>query len=191
MRKLLWIIFMIPFAAHAQFNKGDTYVGANISGFNGNSFGAAPFVGYFINQRTSVGAYVRGTTSRQEYDFSNDGTQNSVQVSRNVYGALTARRWYALSDKFYFALQGEMFYARQVSTTTVNDNLTSNSKYYNLGLNIVPTFLYFPISRLGVEASVGSLSYLYTHGLTDDVKYHQVSLGLGSLNLGVAYYFRK
>ncbi|HEY5751469.1 MAG TPA: hypothetical protein VIU12_35665 [Chryseolinea sp.] len=191
MRKLLWIIFVIPFAAHAQFNKGDTYVGANISGFNGSSFGAAPFFGYFINQHTSVGAYVRGSSSKHEYAFSADGLSNSVQVDRSVTAALTARRWYTLSDKFYFALQGEVFYDRQVSTTKNNNDVTNNNKYYNLGLNIIPTFLYFPISRLGIEASVGGLQYQFTHGLSDEQERHQVTLGLGSMNLGVAYYFRK
>jgi hypothetical protein len=191
MKKLLWIIFVIPLAAHAQFNKGDTYVGASISGFNGGTFGAAPFFGYFINQRTSLGAYVRGSSSRQEYDYSNDGLHHSVRVDRNVNAALTARRWYTLSDKFYFALQGEVFYSRQVSKTTDNDNVTSNSKYYGLGLNIVPTFLYFPISRLGVEAGVGSLGYQFTRGLSDETKIHNVNLGWGSVTFGLAYYFRK
>ena len=192
MKKLLWIIFVIPLAAHAQFNKGDAYVGASVSGFDGGTFGAAPFVGYFINQRTSVGAYVRGTSSRHEYDYANDGMLHIVQVDRDVNVALTARRWYTLSDKFYFALQGEIFYSRQVSRSEDdNNNATSNSKYYGLGLNVIPTFLYFPMSRLGIEAGVGSLSYQFTRGLSDNTKVHNVNLGLGSVTFGVAYYFRK
>jgi hypothetical protein len=189
MRKLLWVIFVIPFAAHAQFNKGDKYIGASISGFNGSSFGAAPYFGYFINQHTSVGAYVRASSSHQSVDY---GQNQSVTDNRYLNAAVTARRWYTLSDKFYFALQGEAFYFRQVATTKDNDNLTSSNKYYGLGLNVIPTFLYFPIPRLGVEASVGSLTYQFLHELSSgDATYHQVNLGLGSVNLGVAYYFRK
>jgi len=191
MKKFLWIFFVIPLAAHAQFNKGDTYVGASISGFDGGTFGAAPFFGYFINQRTSVGAYVRGSSWRQEYDLTGAGTHHSVQVNRNVNAALTARRWYTLSDKFYFALQGELVYSRQASKSTDNNDVTNNSKYYSLGLNIVPTFLYFPISRLGIEAGVGSLSYQFLRGLSDETKVSSVNLGLGTVTFGLAYYFRK
>jgi hypothetical protein len=191
MKNLLWIILVIPLAAQAQFKKGDTYVGASVSGFNGASFGAAPFFGYFINQRTSVGAYVRGSSSRQDYDVTGAGTYRSVQINRNVNAALTARRWYTLSDKFYFAVQGEVAYSRQVSKSTDNNDVTSYTKYYGLGLNIVPTFLYFPISRLGIEAGVGSLSYQFTRGLSDESKVHNVDLGLGTVTFGVAYYFRK
>jgi len=191
MRRFLLIIFVIPLAAHAQFNKGDKYVGAAISGFNGSAFGASPFVGYFINPRMSLGAYVQANTTKSEYISNfNDGPHQMIQKNRDLVAAITVRRWYMLSDKFYFALQGEGFYSRDVNTQRDNtQNSDFRNKRYGVGLNVVPAFIYFPLSRLGVEASIAALSYQFSYGLSDGARNHNVNFGWGNVNLGLAYYF--
>lgn len=194
MQKLLWVIFVIPLVAHAQFKKGDTYVGGSLSNFTGGGgVTATPFVGYFINPRLALGADLQVSYAKGENESQfSDTTHHVLTVNSAVKAGLTARRLYAIADKFFFALDGEVYYQRFVTKQEVPDlNSTRHYKSYSLGLTVAPVFMYFPSSRWSVEAGVGNLGYNFSRGLSTNTKSQSVGIYLGTVTLGFAYYFRK
>ncbi|AYB30017.1 outer membrane beta-barrel protein [Chryseolinea soli] len=194
MKKLLWIMCVIPLVSHGQFKKGDTYVGGSFSRIdNGNGLYITPFVGYFINPRLALGADLQVGYSRSE-DISQfgDGPHRVINTTNGFVTSLTARRLYSISEKFFFALQGAASYQRSLTKREVPDlTTTSRSNSYGLGLSVAPLFMYFPSSRWSVEGGLGSLYYSFSRGLSDNTKYQSVGLNLGRVTLGFAYYFRK
>ncbi|SHH89947.1 Outer membrane protein beta-barrel domain-containing protein [Chryseolinea serpens] len=194
MKKLLWIIFLIPLVTHAQFKKGDVYLGGTFSHYNAaGTFYITPFVGYFVNPRLALGADLQLSSSRSESAIQYaDGIHQAVITSRGVVLSLNARRLYTLSDKFFFALQGEIDYQRSFIKQEVHElNSTTRYNFYGFGLVVSPRFIYFPSSRWSIEGGLGSLGCSFSRNLSNDTNTQSVGLNLGQVTLGFAYYFRK
>ena len=203
-KKILLILLCIPAMANAQFSKGDVFLGGNVTGSffhnsqpgnatknSGNSISVYPNIGFFVNERFAVGAQLGLSHSKNEYT-GNTYSQNSRANGYSV-GAL-GRYFFPISPTFMFAISGNVYYSRSKNRTE-NTNVDSESnvttKDYQTGLQVSPTFLFFPSSHWGFEASIGSLGYAHSQGLSNNSKQDNVTANYGSVYLGVAYYFRK
>jgi hypothetical protein len=191
MRKLLlWILFGIPFLANAQFKKGDAYVGGDLSGLFGITTNVSPFVGFFINPRVALGGYVQMGYSRSTQDSIPGQALHRIETNQYYSVALTARKFYLLSEKFYFALQGDAFFSRSFLKQKTDD-YTSNLQSYGLGITVSPVFIYFPSKHWSLEGGLGSLGYRFYRSLSGTDSGHYVDLSVSGVKLGVAYYFFK
>ncbi|MBL0743118.1 outer membrane beta-barrel protein [Chryseolinea lacunae] len=190
---LLLVVVLIPAFAHAQFNKGDAFLGGTISGSSdfSNNLSVSPFFGFFLNSKISLGGRVEYGSTRSEQNLTaNDGsTSHLVTSTKSFFVAVVGRKYYPLSDKFFFALQGELNYGRS-NVMNENNGVESHDDVYSLGLNVKPVFAYFPSPKWGIEGSVGSLGYTFSKALSGSSN-HIASLDAGTVTLGFAYYFRK
>lgn len=207
-KNILLILLCIPAMANAQFSKGDIFLGGNVTGSNshasqpgnGNfyynknstrSFSVYPTMGYFVNERFAVGGQLGFQHSVTEY------TGNSLSQTNRTNGysvGVLGRYFFPISSTFMFALTGDVYYSRnknRVENTNAGSESESTSKAYETGLQIIPTFLFFPSSHWGFEASIGSLGYAHSQNLSNSSKQDNVTLNYGYVSLGVAYYFRK
>lgn len=191
---LLLVIVLIPAFAHAQFNKGDAFLGGTISGSSSvsDNMSVSPFFGFFLNSKISLGGNVQygATRIEQDVDRADGSTFTQVSNTKQISVGVVGRKFYPIADKFFFALQGELDYFR-VGVKYVADDVENHQDSYGLGVSVKPVFVYFPSPKWGIEGSVGYLGYTFSKQNSSNTTDHRVGLSAGSVTLGFAYYFRK
>ena len=153
---------MIPFLANAQFKKGDSFLGGTISyqGTEGD-VDVTPFVGYFVNPRLALGASLQGGYGKSEQPGQyNSGIHQMIETTRDFTAALTAQRFYTISDKFFFSLRAAASYTRTSEKVEILDyDITDYGNLYSVGAEVTPLFLYFPSSRWSISWGPRSSSH--------------------------------
>ncbi|MBS1487101.1 MAG: hypothetical protein JST43_05885 [Bacteroidetes bacterium] len=208
MKKLLLFIFLIPFVCHAQFSKGEKFIGgsinASLSGttFNpapttntSNYFYVAPSVGYFTDEKTAWGLAL---TYNNSYQKSQSGTSGSYNSSSGYTWGLNPfiKRYWSLSNSIYFALKGQVGFTRGNSKNVsfnafTSITSTSETPMYQLDAFVSPSFIFFPTPQWGIETGLSSVGYTYTRNLPNVSSSGTFGLNAGSISLGLAYYFGK
>lgn len=189
-----------PFLSRGQFLKGDKFIGGNFRissqtpthsspGLTNKvkGFSIDPLMGFLINEKFAVG----GGVGYSFYSTKYEDPLNAREYSSNgILTRIIARRYFNISEKFFFAIDGNIIFNRgKESETYSSSELTTQN--YQLATVLVPTFIFFPSPKWGVEASIGALSYSYSRNLSTDVDKLYFDLYYGSLQLGLSYYFRK
>ena len=207
MKKIFFLLLFAPVLTKAQFNKGDVFLGGNVSVYYSHkaatengvnsphstsySYALSPTVGFFTSERFALGGNIQYSRAvAEDIDETNLQKNHSTTGSLAVFG----RYFFPVNEKFSFALTGDIFYSRSKSDSEyVNANFNSQSanKYYSTGVHIKPTFLYFPSRHWGFEASIGSLQFIHDQSFTYNSKSDKFTVTYGTISLGVAYYFRK
>jgi hypothetical protein len=194
---LLCILFSL--CAHAQFNKGDKFIGGSIilldrmdgennsSKNNEKSFGVSPAGGVFLNKNFAVGANVGYSYDAYEYF---NGLNYNDQTYHMFTSEIFAKRFFTISDKFFFALKGGTSYTRNKRLYSNSGSETTTTSY-TLGANVTPSFIFFPSSHWGIEAGLGNLSYAHLQQLSGSGKTDIFNFNAGSFSLGFSYYLRK
>lgn len=197
---------MAPIVVHAQFSKGDAFLGGTLSGSYSDfssaknpmglnyyvrsiySYSISPTLGFFTSKRFALGGTISVGGSGTEI-----GPDTNMQKNYTTNGsvAVMGRYFFPLSEKFMFALTADVFYSRSKDDNANGDGSRSIDKSYSTGLHVKPTLLFFPSRRWGFEASVGSVQFVHDQSLTKDVKTDNFNATFGAVSLGVAYYFRK
>jgi hypothetical protein len=202
---LLCVLFSL--STHAQFNKGDKFIGGSVSFSksqlhdtddytNKNSnVGFSPSFGYALTKNFFIGGSLGiGHTEYTSVYFSN-AYPNSIYSYKNDFlkTSVFVTRFFSISEKFFFSLKGDIDYTRYTnsSTHTSSTSTTDKLKTHAISASVIPSLVFFPSQRWGLEASLGGITYGYKHGLGNDYISRGFNSTLGSLNLGVAYYFRK
>ncbi len=201
MKKYLVTLLMItPLLSNGQFMKGDKFIGGTFrlssqtpnksnqgATYEVKGFSIDPFMGFLINENFAVGGQVGYSYFNTKYkDQTNDREYNSNGVSVG----LIARRYFNISDKFVFAINGNLNFNRgtESDTCVASETTTQN---YQIGTSLIPTFIFFPSPKWGLEASIGALSYNYSRNLSTDSDTSYFNFYYGSINLGLSYYLRK
>ena len=193
---LFCILFSI--CAHAQFTKGDKFIGGTVNmthinekanGTSTSIVGLSPSAGIFLNRNFALGISPR--YSNYTYKDVVNGQLQNKQVVRTVGYGVFAKRFFTISDKFFFALTGDVFFDRN---TTIQQYPVSKTttKSYAFGIEIRPSFIFFPSTHWGIEASLGNLSYITNQQLhATDTRSNQFDFSAGTFSLGFSYYLRK
>jgi hypothetical protein len=186
--------------ASAQFTKGDKFVAGgysisvqNSSADNGDDnknrfFQLYPEFGYFVNQHYAIGGgltFSRGTT---RYEV----VQGDYQEQKSTgFGAhLFAKRFFPVSEKFFFSITGSVNYNRFRSVSAASGGYESTSKSYRISLNVSPSLIFFPSPNWAIEGTIGGLSLSHSRGISDESKSTSFGINYGSISLGFAYFFR-
>jgi hypothetical protein len=202
MKKILFLFLFTPAFANAQFSKGDAFLGGTASGSYVHTFyrnldnrthqenigyGLGPSVGFLISSRFALG----GTLKYQYFKYRYyEGTYKQYGRATSYSAAITGRYFFPVTAKFLFALSGDIYYIRSKSKIEYTDGET-HELAYEAGVEITPTFLYFPSPHWGFEANVGSLYFAHAESLSKDDSSDNISISLSRFSLGVAYYFRR
>jgi hypothetical protein len=220
--KNVFILFifclLIGFPVYAQLSKGRILLGGSLSAsvsdnqqntannrFIGTSrqFSIAPKAGVFVSDRWVVGLTPNFSSAYQKFDLSGDET------TQRTYGlGLFARYYRPVGDKFSFfgeltgpdigLYRNELVNANppQLSTRAWN-----RGAYFLVGAFLGIGAVYFVTTKIGLEASFGSLGFGFTHfsgtyrdsaggqgDTSSDNKNLSFSLQPNILNLGVSFY---
>ncbi len=193
---LLILLFLVSFAVSAQLAKGVKILGGNFSicsqngnGSNSlitnNNFSIGPSFGYFINEKYALIGTINYSNSYYEY--------TGLKYTLSSFGiGSSLRRYFQISEKFFFALDGYLNFLRVTDkqTTTVSVLQTTQTPYYNISVGFQPNFIFFPSPNLGFSAGLGGLSYGHYQNLSTASSSNFVGLNLNStLTFGVSYYF--
>ena len=201
MKVLTLSLCLFPLALCAQFSKGDKYVIADFyhittnptndnSGYSfAHYFSITSGAGYFIRNNLAVGIQAGYSQTHQAVP-GNDLLHDAKFNSHGFSAAPFIRKYWALGDKFFFSLMAHARYARSVSKTISPDE-RPRTQWYALSANLSSSLAYFPTKHWSVETSIASISGGFNKTLGHDNHYNYFSLGYGSINLGIAYYFGK
>lgn len=197
MKKILLLLF-VPMCGWAQFAKGDKFVGGTVAFDNQNStynkngggillyrtYSISPSFGLFLKENLAIGISAGYSGSYQ--------TNTGEEFETATWSAgFFARRFYTLSDKFLFAINGSLNFSRSKNTyiNHIMNTSVEPENYGNYGLMVSPLFVFMPTKRWGFQASVGSLYFNHIRDLNNDNWTNNAGVSAGTLTLGVAYYF--
>ena len=182
---------------------GQTQGSSSGDGSISNSFNVGPEVGYFVNEKWAVGASVAYAHSNQlEDQVQTPYVYHIHNFSYSISPGFLVRRYFIISDKFLFLLEGGVSYSRsnetQVYETTNSTNpgttTTTSSDYpeYSVAVTVRPLFIFFPTPNWGFEAGLGSLAWSHAQYLFDNASQNTLTLSHTGLTfIGIFYYLRK
>lgn len=197
---LLFSFVVMTIVTHAQFAHGDKFFGGSFSvglqkgsgsqNFQTtyNSFSLQPSIGYFLNDKYAVGGGLGYSTTYQKTTYDLSSLQRASGHSINIHAFL--KRYFIISDKFFFAMTGGISYGRGIETQGSGTG-ESKTKNYSVGMNAYPSLIFFPSTNWAIEGSIGGLYLAHTRNLSADSKYTSFNFDYGTFSLGFAYYLRK
>jgi hypothetical protein len=186
--------------ANAQFSKGDKFFAGGYSislqdGSNGNgdnnkhrSFQVSPEIGFFLNENFAVGGGLTFASSKSRYEYFQGNYQEAKDRGIGVY--VFVKRYFPISEKFFFSLDGSINYDRRKNTSTIN-GLKGSGKSYSIGLHASPSLLFFPSPNWAIEGSIGGVGLTHSRGISDETKSTSFGINYGSISFGFAYYIRR
>jgi hypothetical protein len=192
-----FVVFFVfvSFLANAQFVRGNKFIAGtfsistqhastNNSGTpvtNGHMFELSPAFGYFLNDKYAVGGGIGFISTSQKTTY--DPNQSFEYESQAITFRAFAKRYFLISDNFYFMMTGSVDFSRGKQGQNPD-----KTKYYSLGLSFKPAFIFFPSPKWGIEGGIGNLGFSHTRNLSEEEKYNNFYLNYGTLYLGFAYY---
>jgi hypothetical protein len=202
MNKYLFTLLMItPLVSSGQFIKGDKFIGGTFrlssqtptksdqsSTYEVKGFSIYPTMGFLLNEKFAIGGQIGYSYLNTVYN-KNQSSESKYNSERFSLG-LISRRYFSISDKFIFSINGQVNFDRGTETNT-NSTSESKNQNYQIWVSLEPCFIFFPSPKWGLETSIGSISYSYSRNLSTDLGQNYFNLNYGTINLGLFYYFRK
>lgn len=197
---LSMLLLLAVTSAYGQFTKGDKFLSAYVAvnGTNANSenddkyrnktFQISPAVGVFLNERYAFGGGLGYAINDVENIFLSGDKQLIKSRSFSIHTFV--KRYFLISEKFYFSMEGRVGYQRG-NETREYQNIEQKYKWHAVSANISPSLIFFPSPTWGIEASIGSLNFSRQVNLSSEQNSTTVNFNHGTFSLGFAYYFRK
>ncbi len=202
-------IVLSTLSGYAQTEKGKKMIGGQFN-FSGNHTNSAfdsltnklnafntqinPSFGYFVKDNFAIGAIVNFSLSSRTAQTAG----NSVSKTKTIiYGVGGFARYYKqISDKFFFFGNGSLLYTHgpiNSGSGSFAQKVESNA----VNFAISPGLVYFPVSKLGIEASFGNVHFNQFFSVNKSVPQsnhnnssdYGISLSPSSFYLGMNYYF--
>jgi len=212
-----FIIFIVSISyCRAQLKKGVSIYGFDLnyntsttkydSGDDSDktySFSVMPTFGVFINSHVLVGLKTNWTKTRNADVNTPDFSISNSTSKGHSFGPFV--RYYKMfSDKAGFFVQGEMAWAKNKLTYTLEDT-QSNSEFdiedhiKSFQAGVRPGVVFFIGKRVALESTLGFIGYSKSKtdnswvpaNLDSSNKGFQFSLSPGTLNFGFRYYLIK
>lgn len=166
------------------------------------SFSFSPQVGFFVADNLAIGVGVSLNSDRVKENRNESGnpyTYNYNSKNKGVTIGPFVRYYKMLGEKtgFYGQLAGGYQHQTQENTTNNSGNNGNNNYSYETKSNgsygnLVPGFVFFPTPKIGLELTVGSLSYSKSKSelVRSSQPYQETSEGSSSgfgANFGLQY----
>jgi long-subunit fatty acid transport protein len=209
---VLILALLSSFGLHAQTQKGSHLLGGSFTVYHGtadtryfdqanqsynsnektNSFSIGPSYSYFVADNLGLGVNLG-------YSHSHGDSYSSARVVENtshgVFGSISLLKYLLFEKKIGIRTGPFAQYNESKAESTSADlsyNNEQNAKNFTAGVKL--DFVYFPITKIGLTASLGSLTY--SQNRVEDMSYvnKQKGIGLSFLNspsFSVFYAFGK
>ncbi|GAB2684901.1 hypothetical protein GCM10027037_02800 [Mucilaginibacter koreensis] len=124
-----------------------------------NYFSIGPSYSYFVANNLDLGASVGYSSSTLNNNFSALG--NDASKEKGIYSGVFLRKYFLYEGKVGFRVGPYISYQHSRATLNYQDTQSFNEDTVENRLNagIGLDFVYFPVRRIGLAASIGSLSY--------------------------------
>jgi len=171
--------------------------GTTVDGPKTSSFSIMPRVGYFLTDNIGVGlVFGYGSNSSK----TTVATVETKSVDNMLNVGLFGRYAMPLGDEGNFNLIGDLNvgFSSTSGETTAGGTSAKDDPSSTIGVGIAPGILFFPTSKIGLEAGLGNLVSFNSTTVTDadnsDTKTKSTSLSFLSVNtlgfnFGLNYYF--
>jgi hypothetical protein len=196
----LLLALLSSFTLHAQTQKGGQLLGGTFSAEhntsdtkyidqvnqvnnNGktNAFTIGPSYNYFVADNLGLAVNL-GYSRAHNNDYSS--TRNNDNITNGYFGSISLMKYF-LYEKIIGVRTGPLaYYSNSKSVGTNTDPLYNSqvhAKGYGAGIQL--DFVYFPVKRIGLIASIGGFNYSQYKIDTDYSNVKQSSLGISFLNL--------
>ncbi|GAA4038906.1 hypothetical protein GCM10022409_25710 [Hymenobacter glaciei] len=175
---------------------------------NSSQFNISPSVGYFVLDNLQVGLNLGYSSVRQPYTTSSlpyyslpePGPQTRLSVGPFVQYYKMVSEQFGFTGNLGAGYQREHYQTYYGGNSTSPDLLEINGSGFYAGLT--PGIVFFPIPRLGLNASMGALAYNHSNykyptgvnvvgpvDYTNTTSYFGANFGLSQLQFGGTYYF--
>jgi hypothetical protein len=124
-------------------------------GFTTTSFGISPGIGYFVSDKLAIGLDIsyQGSTDKAP-------APSDVKFRNTAFGFTPYLRYYLmLEDNFGFTGSFGVSVSSITSKSTSGSTTVDGPKGSNLAVGITPGIVYFPTTRIGLEANFGFLGF--------------------------------
>ena len=193
---LLCILLLVPFISNAQFQKGTKFVNGVFTydsykylesepASNFLIFGAG--IGFFVNRSFALGPVLE-TSRRVLYNINPVTNQYEKNRSASILGGIFVRKFFPISEKFLFSLEGRTLVGRNVREISV---MGSKPESNTLRIQARPVFTFLPNSKWAFEAGVGNILYEKNSPHQPFLDTDVFRASLGEVNFGISYFFRK
>lgn len=206
--KFITVIIFITLVTEsfAQFTKGDKVLGGSFSlrkyGYkepentggrfaNFTTFGLQANFGLLIRNNLEIGALLGHT-----WDYRYEGFSSGPNKSQSRYYiryftmGFYMQRYFPITEKFLFALQGEAGYSIGKSFYKSDTWDLVENRENKLKLKLSPKLVFFPSANWGLYAGLGNISYTYSKVPRSRMSSHSFDISYGSIIFGASYYFR-
>lgn len=158
------------------------------------SFNLFPSTEYFISNNLSLGislGYGQFTSKSSDTNFNNENNTNTYTIAPYV------KKYFPITNRFAFSLQGELNYTYSDSKSTNNNTPTiiGGDFHNNYAINLRPGISFFVSKNIALQANLGLLGYYHTNRKvrTDDSQKSSnngfnFSLNSSSILFGVSLY---
>ena len=204
----LLFLFAITLSAHSQISKGTWLLGGDLS-FGSNSstnsvvntpttqsnyFNLTPRVGWFISNNLVIGLSPSYSSGSQKTTGNNAGTTTTSGFAIAPF----VRYYKPLNEKWAIFAEfngiGVNFSSSKFEGNNAPNIIETSSQGYSLGIFVRPGVTYFISPKVGIEASLGSLGYGFSHTKTKGKNTNQQPLeqemvynsSSGGINLSAA-----
>lgn len=211
------VMSMIAGRSIAQLQKGNYLLGgslivgsskqenstaSNLDSYRYNSFAVYPDIGQMVSPTLAVG--ISGGFSHSKNTYKSTSTvfnSSSTNINRSKGYSIGGfvRKYLEITPKLYFMMQGnarfnhnnqaneQKFFDGALGTT---NTIKSESKANGGSVGINPGFTWLVNERIGIEAFLGGVSYLYSRNKDSDINNSgfNFDLDLQSFGLGLRFY---
>jgi hypothetical protein len=169
-----------------------------------NRFNINPNVGVFLADNLAVGITASYSSSKQTspyYEGPAPDLYSQVSKGYSVSAAPFLRYYYLPTETFglYGQLSAGYSYQRGRTNYSSANRLSDKSSGYSVFSNITPALVFFPIAKLGLELTFGSIGYGSGSSQSDNPVSGQpnrketqsgfgANFGFNNLALGASYY---
>lgn len=209
------LVLLFAGSSFSQDYKGSVFLGGNLN-VSGNvnsdefykaerfGFSVTPNIGGFVSRSFALGGTVSYRWSRQMN--SNNFDDGSLSETANTIGASVYARYYKFfGSKFAFITTGSVGYLygfSNIERKNIDRLFTSKGEQNSVSASLTPGIVYFISPKFGLEASFGSIGYVYYHNKQtateegfgsetsrNESSSFQVDFDITSLQIGLMYYF--
>ena len=183
----------IGYSRHSDKKEFPTGSTSSTSESVSSQFQVSPAVSYFIADNLAIGLNLGYTAIRNQFTSGITGVTNSLDPNTTLRVGPYVQYYNMLGD--HFGILGTLGagYQHGVTNGYVTRNVTYQTKTNGYYASLTPGLIFFPIPKLGISASIGSLAYdRATEKPTTGapvVSNFGASFGLNQLQFGGTYFF--
>lgn len=187
----------------AQFDKGTKTIGGDIKYSNTTEFKGLedpnshtleikPDFGVFLFENTELGLGLGYSWGKISYTVT--AFQSRIKnIAKFFIISPYIRQYKKLGDNFAFFGELSPTIISGTSKTTNDGEDKGTDKLYAFEAEFTPGLVFFPHEKVGIEFTIGSISYTKSKVIDQDdheeKKDPEFSIDLGTVGLGVRYYF--